>query len=66
MGKIEKLMRINFESQPVYGDDDKYMKTKMKIYTDNIITNFHDKKMPDEKAPCKWQMLINNNNRLSY
>ena len=30
--KIEKLMKINFESKPVYGDDDKYIKTKMKKY----------------------------------
>ena len=29
--KIEKLMRINFESNPVYGDDNKYIKTKVKI-----------------------------------
>ena len=28
---IEKLMRINFESKPVYGDDEKYIKTKIKI-----------------------------------
>ena len=27
--KIEKLMKINFESKPVYGDDDKYIKTKI-------------------------------------
>ena len=26
--KIEKLMKINFESSPVYCDDDKYIKTK--------------------------------------
>ena len=32
MGKLEKLMRIDFESKPVYGDDDKYIKTKIKIY----------------------------------
>ena len=32
MRKIEKLMRIDFESKPVYGDDDKYIKTKIKIY----------------------------------
>ena len=25
-------MRIDFESKPVYGDDDKYIKTKIKIY----------------------------------
>ena len=29
--KVEKLMRIDFESEPVYGDDDNYMKTKIKI-----------------------------------
>ena len=29
--KTEKLMRIDFESKPVYGDDDKYIKTKVKI-----------------------------------
>ena len=29
--KVEKLMRIDFESKPVYGDDDKYIKTKIKI-----------------------------------
>ena len=37
-------MRIDFESKPVYGDDDKYIKTKIKIYTDSIVTNFHNKK----------------------
>ena len=29
--KVEKLMRIDFESKPVYGDDNKYIKTKIKI-----------------------------------
>ena len=28
---IEKLMKVNFESKPFYGDDDKYIKTKIKI-----------------------------------
>ena len=41
--KIEKLMKTNFESESVYGDDDKYTKTKIKIYTGSIITNFHNK-----------------------
>ena len=27
---IEKLMKINFESKPVYGEDVKYIKTKIK------------------------------------
>ena len=38
--KTEKLMRIDFESKPVYGDDDKYIKIKIKIYADNMVTNF--------------------------
>ena len=42
--KIEKLMKINFEINPVYGDDDKYIKTKIKTYAKNTITNFHNKK----------------------
>ena len=50
---IEGLMKINFESKPVYGDHDKYIKTKIKIYAGSIITKFHNKKMPKEKAPCK-------------
>ena len=42
--KVEKLMKIDFESKPVYGDDDKYIKTKIKTYEKSIITNFHNKK----------------------
>ena len=53
--KIQKLMKIDFESKPVYGDDDKYIKTKIKIYACSIITNFHNKKVPKEKAPCKYK-----------
>ena len=56
--KIEKLMKINFESNPVYGDDVKYIKTKIKIYAGSIITNFHNKKIPKEKAPCKCLSII--------
>ena len=29
--KVEKLMKINFESKPLYRDDDKYIKTKKYI-----------------------------------
>ena len=47
--KVEKLMRIDFESKPVYGDDDKYIKTKIKIYAGSMITNFHNKKCQKKK-----------------
>ena len=40
--KIEGLMMINFESKPTYGDHDKYINTKIKIYAGSIITNFHN------------------------
>ena len=56
--KSEKLMKIDFESKPVYGDDDKYIKTKIKTYEKSIITNFHNKKTPKEKAPCKCLSII--------
>ena len=51
-------MKINFESSPVYGDDVKYIKTKIKAYAGSTITNFHNKKMPKEKAPCKCLSII--------
>ena len=36
----------------------KYIKTKIKTYAGNIITNFHNKKIPKEKAPCKCLSII--------
>ena len=56
--KVEKLMRIDFESKPSYGYDDKYIKTKIKTFADIIITIFHNKKMPKEKVPCKCLSII--------
>ena len=56
--KVEKLLKINFESNPAYGDNDKYIKTKGKTHADNMITNSHNKKMPKEKAPCKFLSII--------
>ena len=51
-------MEIDFESKPVYGDNDKYGKTKIKVYAGSVITNFHNKKRPKEKAPCKCLSII--------
>ena len=56
--KVEKLLKIDFESKPVYGDDGKYIKTKIKIYAGSLIINFHDKKMPNEKALRKFLSII--------
>ena len=44
-------MGINFDSKPVYGiDDNKYIKTKIKIFKDRVITNFYNEKVPEEKV----------------
>ena len=56
--RVEKLLKIEFDSKPVYGDDDKYIKTKTKIYGASVNTNFQDKKMPKEKAPCNCLSII--------
>ena len=57
-GKVEKIMNIDFENKPVYGDDDKYIKTKIKTYAKNTITNLHNKTIPKEKALCKSLSII--------
>ena len=52
--KIEGLMSRDFNSKTTYGDDDdKYIKTKIKTYTDIIITNFHNKKYHEKKKKRK-------------
>ena len=52
--KISNLMNIEFDSDPVYGDNDKYIKTKIKMYKDRVNTNFQVKsclkKMPHISA----------------
>ena len=51
-------MKIEFNSEPVYGDNDKYIKPKIKIYGSSVITNFQGKKMAKEKAACKCLSVI--------
>ena len=51
-------MNIEFDSEPVYGDNDKYIKTKLKIYEDRVNTNFKDKMVPKESVSCKCVPLI--------
>ena len=47
--QISNLMNIEFDSEPVYGDNDKYIKTKIKLYGDKINTNSQGKKIPKKK-----------------
>ena len=52
------LMNIQFDSESVYGDNDKYIKTKIKVYGDKIDTNFQGKKIPKENASYKCLSLM--------
>ena len=56
--KFETLMKIDFNTETTYGDDDdKYIKTKIKTYKDSTITNFYNKngskEISEEKVPHK-------------
>ena len=48
--KVSILMNIEFDSEPIYGDNDKCIKAKTKSYGDKGNTNFLDKKTPKENA----------------
>ena len=58
MGKISNLMNIEFDSEPVYGDNDKYIKAKAKMYEGRVNTNFQGKKVPKENSSYKCISLI--------
>ena len=55
-------MSIHFDSKTTYGDDNKYIKTKIKTYGDSITTNLHNKKgskkIPEKKLPHKCLSII--------
>ena len=53
---MEKLMKIYFNTKTTYGDDDKYIKTKIKTYQDSIITNFHNKKRSKKYQTKKYHI----------
>ena len=55
-------MNIDFNTKTTYGNDDKYIKTKIKTYKGSISTNFYNKnwskKIPEEKVPHKCLSII--------
>ena len=48
--KVGNLLNIEFDSETVYDDVDKYIKTKIKMHEDRVNTNFQGKKVPKENA----------------
>ena len=56
--KAKSLLNTKFDSKPVYGDNDKYIKTKIKIYSGSVNTNLQGKHIPKEEAPRKCLSII--------
>ena len=48
--RVEKLLKIKFNSKLVYGDGDKYIKTKIKIYGGSLNTKFLGQKNASRKS----------------
>ena len=55
-------MEIDFNTKATYGDDDKYIKTRIKTDKGSTTTNFYNKngskKIPEEKIPHKCLSII--------
>ena len=49
-GRVKIIMNIGFDSEPVYGDNDKYIKAKIKSYGDKVNTN--------NGKNTKWKCII--------
>ena len=57
-GKNSNLINKEFDSGPVYDDNDKCIKTRIKSYGHKINTNFQRNKTPKENVPCKCLSLV--------
>ena len=56
--KVSNLLNLKFDSETIYGDNDKYRKTKIELYGDKINTNFQVKTIPRENASYNYLSLI--------
>ena len=50
-------MNVEFDSEPVYGDSDKYINTKITSYGDKVNTSFQGKKMQKKKKNASYKCL---------
>ena len=54
--KISNLLKTGFDSEPVYND--KYIKSKIKIYNNRVYTNFQYNKIPKDDEYCTFLSVI--------
>ena len=55
---IADLLDVQFDSYLVYGDNEKYIKTNIRMYEDRVITNFQGRKTPKENASYNCIALV--------
>ena len=56
--KVGNLLNVKFNSESIYGNVDKYIKTKIKTPGNRVNTNFQGQKVPKENATYKCISLI--------
>ena len=56
--RVSNLMNIEFDSEPVYGDSFKYIKTKIRMHEDKVNTNLQCKETLKENASYDCLSLI--------
>ena len=51
-------MNVKFNSESIYGDNNKYKNTGIELYGDKVNANFQGKRVPKENALYKCLPLI--------
>ena len=46
MGRVSNLLSVKYDCEPFYGDNNIYIKTKIKLDGDKVNTNFQSKNIP--------------------
>ena len=62
--KIEDLKNIKLNALPAY--DDRYIKTEIRTFGDNVYTNFHSLNVPKDDMECESFTDISNASLLVY
>ena len=62
--RVKNLMNIKFDSELVYGDNDKYVKTKIETYGEKANNNFQCDIITKENA--SYKMFVTDNVRSCY
>ena len=55
--EVKSLLNIKFDSEPVYGDNDKYIKTKIKIY-DGRVEKVHQTSLVVNLIMIKQNLMM--------